>query len=373
LEHAHRTKQIIRQIGRGRTKAFVAGKMKEEPIVLALKAMTFLKADEAPKVELLSHEDQCQTYKVCIDGHPLLVRSLDRGRCAAAHFYATSAAHHVPDFRPKALACDVEHGILVEEWLDPGEYKSLAQELLQEPASSGWSTPFRTDEFSQINFESLLYEVGEKIGKIHTGTRGFVQSGTDEVPTRAKPSEIYWRAARVHPQMANRLRGIAEKSARVEPVLLHGCLSPGAVLFGEEHVAIVSSGQAAWGDPALDLAHMMAHLFIASVHRGSSILVTSAGAFHSGYATTIEALDKRSIMHRAGPLSVAFMLALLEDEQISALLTLKDQETILTFSQWWLGRRDYTLGQVRYALWDAVDLGAVDWRTNFESLPRADD
>lgn len=101
--------------------------------------------------------------------------------------------------------------------------------------------------------------------------------------------------------------------------------------------------------------------------------MTSAGAFHSGYARTIEGLDKLSIMRRAAPLSAAFMLAFLEDEQISSLLTLKEKEVILDFSQWWLGRRDYSLGQVRYALWDTVDLGGILACEKFESLPRAND
>ena len=353
----------------------MAGTLKEEAIVLALKAMSLLNADNAPTIEPLADQDQCQTYKVCADGRALLVRLSDKGTCAAAHFYATTAARHDPDFWPKVLGHDAERGILVEEWLDPGEYKSLAQELLQEPGSYGWSTPFREGEFSQIDFESLLYGVGEKIGKIHTGTKGFVQSGSDgkALATQAEPPETYLRAAPAHPHVANRLRGIAEQSARVEPVLLHGCLSPGSVLFSEEYVAIISPEHIASGDPALDLAYMMAHLFVASVHRGSSILVTSAGAFHGGYARAIEGLDKLSIMHRAGPLSVAFMLAFLDDEQASPFLTREDKETILDFSQWWLGRRDYTLGQVRYALWDAVDVpGAIDWREKFESLPRAD-
>ena len=136
---------------------------------------------------------------------------------------------------------------------------------------------------------------------------------------------------------------------------------PGSVLFGEDHYAIVGPDRIASGDPALDLAHMMAHLFVASVHQMNSILVTSAGAFHGGYASTIEVPDKLSIMYRAGPLSVAFMLAFLEDERLSSFLTAKDKDLILDFSQWWLGRRDYTLGQVRSALWDAVE-GAIDWR-----------
>jgi hypothetical protein len=296
--------------------------------------------------------------------------------CAAAHFYATTAARHVPDFRPRVLGHDAERGILVEEWLGPGEYKSLGQELLQESTSIGWSTPFHADKFSEVDFDGILQRVGENIGKIHTGTRGFVQVGNEvkALAAQAEPPETYLRAARAHPRLANRLRCIAETSARVEPVLLHGRLSPGSVLFSEEeHVAIIGPDQLASGDPALDLAHMMAHLFLASVHHVSSILVEKAGYFDLGYAGTIEGLDKLSIMHRAGPLTVAFMLDLLEDEQASSFLDPDDRERVLEFSQWWLGRRDYTLDQVRYAMWSAAELSPIDWRENFESLPRADE
>lgn len=353
----------------------MAGTLQEEAIVRALEAMALLKANDTAKVEQLSDQNQLQAYKVSVDGRTLLVRSSNSGSCAAAHFYATTAARYVPDFRPRVLGYDVERGILAEQWLDPGEYKTLAQELLHEPTEHGWSTPFRADEFSEIDFKELLYDLGGEVGKIHTGTKGFVQSGdgVTAVATQAEPPEAYLRAARAHPHLSNRLRGIAENGARVEPVLLHGCLSPSSVLFDQDnHVAITAPNRIASGDPALDLAHMMAHLFIAAVHRGTSIFVEIAGAFHSGYAGAVETLDKLSIMHRAGPLSVAFMLAFLDDEQIIALLSLRDKEVIRDFSQWWLERRDYTLGQVRYALWDTVE-GAVDWRKAFESLPRAKD
>jgi hypothetical protein len=352
----------------------MADTLKEQAIVLALKAMALVKAGDAPKIELLSDQDQCQTYKVCANGRPLLVRSSNKGSCAAAHFYATTAARHVPDFRPRVLGHDAERGFLFEEWLNPGEYKSLGQELLPDSARIGWSTPFHTDKFSEVDFDGILQRVGENIGTIHTATKGFMQVGNDvKAPAaQAEPPETYLRAARAHPHLANRLRGIAEPSARVEPVLLHGRLSPGSVLFNEEQdVAIIGPDQLASGDPALDLARMMAHLFLASVHHVSSILVEKAGYFHSGYAGTVEGLDKLSIMHRAGPLTVAFMLDLLEDEQASSFLEPFDRELILEFSLWWLGRRDYTLGQVSYAMWSAAEQCGVNWREKFESLPRA--
>ena len=350
----------------------MADRLTEDAIALALKAMALLKADDAPTIEPLFGQDQWQSWTVCVDGRSLLVRQADTESYAAADFYATTAARHVPDFAAKVLGHDAERGILVEEWPDAGEYKSLAREVLQE-LSAGLATPFRDDEVGYVDLESLLWWVGEKIGTIHTGTRGFVPAGNDaSAPaTQAGPPEAYWRAARTHPHLANRLRGIAEASARIEPVLLHGRL-PGSILFGGYHHAITGPDRIASGDPAIDLAQMMAHLFVASVRQGSSILVTSAGAFHKGYASTIEGFDKLAIMYRAGPLAAAFMLAFLDDEQVSPFLKPKDKEVILDFSLWWLARRDYTLGQVRSAVWDVAE-GVVDWRPEFESLPRADE
>lgn len=63
----------------------------------------------------------------------------------------------------------------------PATTNPWRKSLLEEPASYGWSTTFRAHEFSQIDFEWLLYYVGEKTGKIHTATRGFVQFGADDV------------------------------------------------------------------------------------------------------------------------------------------------------------------------------------------------
>ena len=354
-------------------------RLTEDAIVRALEAMGLVKADDATVVERLPDQDQRPAYRVCTDGGELLVRSADQATCAAAHLYATAGARCVPDYRRKVLGHDAERGIVVEEWLDPGKYKSLAQELLHEPTTHGYSTPFRADEFSEIDFKELLRDVGETIGKIHAGTRGFGQIANDAKTPATQPLETFLRVARTYPHLANRLRGIAEQSARVEPVLLHGCLSPDSILFGEEvgfdeDHAIISPNRIASGDPAIDLAHMMAYLFVASVNRVSTIFVEVAGYFHAGYAGTIdEGPGKLSIMQRAGPLTAAFMLALLDDERVSSVLDPHDKDFILAFSQWWLGRRDYTLGQVRDALWFSVDYGVILDCKQFESLPRAEE
>jgi hypothetical protein len=346
----------------------MVGKQHEDAILQALQALALATGSDAIELEPLSSTDLGRTYKVSMPGRLVCVKTSGNG--AAAHLYAMTAAKHVPDFLPKPLGFDAERGILVEEWLDPDTFKSLEVELQEGPASWGWSTPFPGDD--ERDLESVLQFAGETIGTVHAATAGLTRRGdiASDSATRLLLPAAYWRALRAQPRLASCLGGIAEKSARVEPVLLHGCLSPSSVLFSLEQIAIVGADHMASGDPAFDLAHMMAHLFLASVRQTSCTLLTSAGYFHGGYFRSIAGLDRLSIMHRAGPLSVACMLALIDDEPR---LDDRDRQDIYDFAEWWLGRRDYTLGQVRTALWFAIDGNDGLWREKFDSLPRRSD
>jgi hypothetical protein len=347
------------------------GKQHEDAILQALLALGLATASDAIELELLSRADLSRAYKVRLAGRSLFVKA--SGNAAAVDLYRQTATHHVPDFRPKTLGFDAHRNILVEEWLDPEQFKSLAADLLQQPASYGWSTPFHGGD--DCDLEPVLHSVGETIGKIHSATAGLARRGdiTQDSATRLMLPAAYWRLLRAQPRLTNCLPRMAEKSARVEPVLLHGCLSPSAVLFSLDQVAIGGGDHMASGDPAFDLAHMMAHLFLASVRQHSCTLLTSAGYFHGAYSKSIAGLDGPSIMYRAGPLAVAFMRALIEDPQKNTFLSDRDRQGICDFAEWWLGRRDYTLGQVRTALWFSIDGNDELWRAEFDALPRAND
>jgi hypothetical protein len=130
-----------------------------------------------------------------------------------------------------------------------------------------------------------------------------------------------------------------------------------------------------FGDPAFDLAHMMAHLFLASVHRRSDILLTASGSFHGHYSRTVSSPEKAPLMYRAGPLSAALLLAFVQCDEMHSYLSVEHRTDVTDFAMWWLERSDYTIGQVRSALWTAIDMGfnekCIDWRKEFSAIPLA--
>jgi hypothetical protein len=126
---------------------------------------------------------------------------------------------------------------------------------------------------------------------------------------------------------------------------LHGNLSPAAIEFDEEEaVWFGAAGWTAVGDPALDLARLMGHLCVMSVHRGSCIMLSDiAGPLHAGYLRSVAPHEKRPLAYRAGPLTVAVVLEL---AGTAPYLQPQMREDLQEFAQFRLARRDYTLGQV---------------------------
>jgi aminoglycoside phosphotransferase (APT) family kinase protein len=352
-------------------------------VVKALVDMALITSADTPKTELISEDKSHTTFKVEANGRTFLVRISQTDRCAAEHFYMKTAADLVPKFRPQVLGFDGKAGVLVHEWLDPREYKSLGQELFFEEfnGSYSWSTPFHAEpDDNGVAFDQPLRAAGEWIGRIHSQTVGMRPPAPLRrawPPRKNMPGQEYWRILKASfPKRSDRLDAIADSSAKAELVLLHGKLSPASIRFSETNVAIVDADHAAVGDPAFDLAHMMAHLCLASLHRGSCGLLTDVGSFHGGYARSLGGFDKVALMHRAGPLSAALLLALVQTDEVSSYLSVNKRRDLASFAEWWLDRRDYTIGQVRNALWTAIDMGfndkLIDWRQLFAAVPRAD-
>jgi hypothetical protein len=276
----------------------------------------------------------------------------------------------------------VSNGLIVAppERLKTAGYKSLQQEILfEEPASHGYSTRFSDDPHDDgIDFEALLLDIGDRVGRIHGEsdrlTLSMAQSDFDPLD---RTGQHYWeKVSQAIPRFAARLEQFSEEAAQIEATLLYGNLSLQSFWFNRNgQAAILDAERAHFGDPAFEVAHMMAHLFLASVHRRSTILLTATGSFHAGYVRATTSFDKVSMMYRAGPMNVALLLAFVLTDDLSSCLSTSSRDDVAAFASWWLDRRDYTLGQVRDALWTAIDMGfnntSIDWRQKFSQIPRA--
>lgn len=280
----------------------------------------------------------------------------------------------------KIASRDVE----VLDWRKTGQYKCLEQELLfAAEASSGYSTPFVADPVDcGVNLGSVFHYLGDRIARIHKASNSIDLSNGKSIANRkAQPAfdEENWKdAAAAVPRLAARLKEIIEPALVSDTSLILGNLSLESIWFNkEEEVAIVDADQVSYGDPAYELAQLAAQLYVASVHHKSCVLLTEVRSFHIAYTRANTDMDEVAIMHRAGPLTAAFMLALVHRPDSSAYLSTTHREEITQFATWWLDRRDYTICQVRSALWTAIDMGfndrVIDWRREFGSFPLAND
>lgn len=225
--------------------------------------------------------------------------------------------------------------------------QNLEQQLIASPdAPSGYTTPC-DNEIVGESIEDVLSTIGRMIADFHA-----MELPTERI--QAPCLSLFGKRETIADQ--------AYEHADGKVVPLHGRLSPSDVVLSGSHIHLLPGANGAVGDPAVDLAHMMAHLNLLAVARESATLLTAVGSFHSGYARALPEKDI-GLMRRAGPLTARFMQSIAES---AAYLSSQQKDEVGVFCNWWLGRSDYTVGDIRWALWTAIDMGfansLIDWR-----------
>jgi hypothetical protein len=241
----------------------------------------------------------------------------------------------------------------------------LDQDLIHGPNAGHGYTSHTSD--MGLSLEDLLLRVGHQLSARHRDT--VVESLSSEkngTPT----SVIRLQAFAVsHPELRNAIMRGLDGIAATPSAVLHGDLSAEDILLGAEHGEFADKEWKDRGDPAIDLAHLMADLFVLATHRQSCLLLTAVGSLHLGYFRELPDEPRVPLAFRAGPLTAAYML---EISQRATYLAEPMREDLLMFATWWLKRQHYTLGQVRDALWTALDMGFVngpiDWRQDYAAV-----
>jgi len=154
-----------------------------------------------------------------------------------------------PDAAPKILGHDAQSGLFVMEFLDPQSYPLWKAQLRDGLAST-----------------ETARRVGDLLGTIHSATAGNAavreQFATDDIfyPIRLEP---YLDAtARVHTDLAARLRELVDITFNTKLALVHGDASPKNILVGPKGPVLVDAECAWYGDPAFDLAFCLNHLLL---------------------------------------------------------------------------------------------------------------
>lgn len=112
--------------------------------------------------------------------------------------------------------------------------------------------------------------VAQTLGKIHASSvtadfdRSAFNNQNDFESLRLEP---YLRfTAQRHPDLSARINAMADRLAESSVALVHGDVSPKNILFRQHHALLLDAECATMGDPAFDVAFVLNHLILKSIH-----------------------------------------------------------------------------------------------------------
>ena len=164
------------------------------------------------------------------------------------------AATHCPDNVPQPLAHDADAGLFAMSFLPPAQHPVWKQQLLDGEVAV-----------------ATARAVGDLIGRLHAASAGDATlartfDANDNFHALRLEPYLIATAAR-HPEVAARLRRLAELTGGRHAALVHGDVSPKNILVGP-HGPVLLDAECAWyGDPAFDLAFCLNHLLLKGVLR----------------------------------------------------------------------------------------------------------
>ena len=172
---------------------------------------------------------------------------IERNRYEVA--YLRFAQSVIPGAAPKVLGQDDAAGLFVMEYLQPSEHPV-------------WKFQLR-DGFVDLNTARMI---GAQMARIHSASAADVsipaQFATDAIFYAIRLEPYLDATARAHPDLAPRLKQLADITFNTRRVLVHGDIAPKNILIGPNRPIFLDCECAWFGDPAFDLAFCLNHLLL---------------------------------------------------------------------------------------------------------------
>jgi aminoglycoside phosphotransferase (APT) family kinase protein len=219
-------------------------------------------------------------------------------RSASEAAWLSFAAGAVPGSCPALLGFDVATGWLVMEHLDPATHRLWKSDLL------GGTVDAR-----------VAAALGDRLGELHetaTQTPGVREEfATDELFDALRLDPYLRTLLSVHPAAAPRIEALIQTTRSTRCSLVHGDVSPKNVLVGPHGPVLLDAECAWWGDPAFDVAFLLTHLVLKSVHRPADrpALLAAAAEFARAYTAHVTWERPDALTTRAAALLPAITLA----------------------------------------------------------------
>jgi aminoglycoside phosphotransferase (APT) family kinase protein len=279
-------------------------------ILHALRSGGFVAPGATPDLERLTGGVSSDVFRLQTPSGPVCVkRALSTLRVAAVWEASVERSHYevewlrtarplLGDAVPEVLFEDRQANLLVMNFYEPATHRVWKSDLAAgriEPAFAG--------------------QVGAMLARVHSGT-----AGRADIAARFRNTDLFEdlrlapylrHSANAHPELAERLLALADRTAATRRALVHGDVSPKNILCGPAGPVFLDAECAWFGDPAFDLAFCSTHLLLKCVWKPAHAdgYLASFESLHQAYFAGVDWEPAASLESRAAELTAAILLA----------------------------------------------------------------
>jgi len=260
-------------------------------------------------------------------------------RHASEARWLAEVARIAPGHVPAILGHDETAGIIVMEFLKPGDFPV-------------WKSLLRRCEVSP----ETISQVAGVLVRIHANTarRPELESMYDnDLFHELRLAPYFLALIDAHPDMEAVLREIVASVGRNRKAMTHGDFSPKNILIGPDGPVVLDAECAGWSDPAFDLAFCLNHLLLKAVWTSSAAPALHEGftGFVRSYLSGVDWEAPSALEIRAARLLSAMLLARIDGKSpVEYITTDADRDLVRSFARRLLAQPEDHLDTVA-ALW----------------------
>ncbi len=317
----------------------------------ALERMGLLPGGAAPVFTRLEGGVSSDIWRVDVAGRALCVkRALPKLKVAAdwrapveRNLYEARwmrrAAEAAPGSAPALLGQDEAAGLLVMAFLPPERYRLWKAELSAGRVDCGFAA-----------------RVGATVARIHAVTAGSdavaATFPTDAIFHDIRLEPYLLATVGAHPDLAEPLAALAERTAGTRRAMVHGDVSPKNILAGPDGPVFLDAECAWYGDPAFDIAFCLNHLLLKClwVPEAAESLLAGFDSLASAYLAGVAWEPAAALEARAARLLPGLFLARVDGKSpVEYLTDAHDKDRVRRVARDLLLRPVDTLAAVRRA------------------------